>query len=421
MLMPILLFIGMWLIQVSIYFFGPVYFLPISSETWTVIFVANTSVIVGYLTVYLLTKNDLFYITTPSFELHFEENQLKKIISLLSLIAFIGAMGQVVLFYNDIVSDGRNPFNIFWYREKYLELGESPGEFSLFYSLFNWFLILNNVGLVLSAIYYTHFNTKLRYALTPLIISIFYSMILLQRSYFVNSLGIWLGVSYLLLFYLQGAKRENAVKLLKKAFINLGIVFFLIIFLVIIIRFNINVGGDGEFSTLVADAYKSILTYIAGTPVALNHYLDREVQLEGGKVLFQNFHKWFARLGLADKSSVVTINMEFVNMGTSYGNVYTYIRILYADFGIYGLVLFTYLWGALGAYTIHRFIKKFSLVLLFFSAIVIFSYFYSFYSFIFQRVTLYLLLFFIIWALEKTLFKSVLITAPKSIKKDSNA
>ena len=144
-------------------------------------------------------------------------------------------------------------------------------------------------------------------------------------------------------------------------------------------------------------ALSSIYTYIAGNIVALDKFLINFFDFNWGASTFRSFLKWFARFGLFNPEDVQGTHNEFVNIGPFGLNTYTYLRPFYEDFGVYSVLLYSYLWGALSALSIEKIIEKFSLLRLHIATFIFFSIFMSFFNFAFINVTLFLYFGILIW------------------------
>jgi len=123
----------------------------------------------------------------------------------------------------------------------------------------------------------------------------------------------------------------------------------------------------------------SIYMYLSSDVAVLNKFLDYEFSGKGentpiGGHTFGPFFRFFAHFGIVDEMPVY---QKFYNVpvGT---NTASYLRELYDDWGIVGVVLYVYLLGAISSWAFEAYHRKKSLVSLAFLSHVYVVVFYSF-------------------------------------------
>jgi hypothetical protein len=111
---------------------------------------------------------------------------------------------------------------------------------------------------------------------------------------------------------------------------------------------------QGSFSDkILIYSLESIYRYVSGNIVALDNFIMSDFELKNGIVIFDSFIKWFMRFGILSSENIARVEYKFVDVGSSTMITYSYIRILYEDFGILGLLSFSYIWGG-GYFFGHR-------------------------------------------------------------------
>ena len=145
---------------------------------------------------------------------------------------------------------------------------------------------------------------------------------------------------------------------------------------------------------------EQIQYYVTGNVVGLDQFLKSDLPFHSGKGISRTILKWFSRIGFIDESSVLETKYNFVKISpVLISNVYSYIRPLYEDFGVYGLLIFSLLWGIITAGATNALLNKFSLTNLYLVVALTFAMFMSFYGFhflylskiIYDILTIYLI------------------------------
>jgi oligosaccharide repeat unit polymerase len=380
----------------------------ISTNTWLIIFSSVISVIVGFYTHYFLKhsgKAKIYIDVNTTDTIYFNETRLEKLLKVLILLVAIGVFGDIIYLSKLIREYSLNPLNIFWYRFVYSSLASGEIEYNFIHSLFNYFMLLNNIAIPLSGIYYVFFRKKKILFLAPLILPFIFGIATLQRFTIISNLTYWIFTIFFTMFFLRNDKMQ---KVQKDFFKILGVLFifiFIIIISVISIRINIDTGGLGK--KVIKLGIQSVYLYISGNIVALDQYLIGCEDYKNGAILFNSILKWLARFGLYSTQDVPTKRYLFINIGPAVMNTYSYIRILYEDFGIMGLLPFSYIWGILTSVSINSLFDKFSLVKLIIANLFVFSMFISFFTFTLHNLTMIIFLVFFGWIIDRLLNRKI--------------
>lgn len=399
-LFPIGLFIFIWILQILLYVLSPYAFEPVSSATWFIILVSISTVIIGYLTYYFRDTLRSVVVSNAAevdYSIEFNQANIEKLLKTLLVLVCIGVFGEIGYLVYLVKSNDLQIINLYWYR--YFFSGAARGKFGwdIIHSLFSYLILLDYIAVLVSGIYYVNLEGKKKlFIYGPILLAVVFSIITLQRNLFLSNLVLWFGGCLFMAFFIDERRRRQVLKnlLRKLLFLSLFIVF--ILFFVIGIRFNIDLGG-ASIDKLIDLGMKNIYCYVSGNIVALDQYLNRDIVLKEGSFILESILKWLSRIGIVSAESVPSKYLEFIDVGPIYMNTYTYIRDLYDDFGMFGLLPFSYTWGVLTSLAIHKLYQRFRLYKLMFASLMLFSFFISFFTFYLHNLTMVVLLFLFSW------------------------
>lgn len=191
----------------------------------------------------------------------------------------------------------------------------------------------------------------------------------------------WLACAFIILYYYPSTIQKQAFKRFIRKLFYFILISGLFIFLMIFIRHLFSPTTNFE------KLFNSFYIYSAGNIFLLDKYLILEHNPLYGLSLFRSFVSWFARFGLMEPSSIIAPHYEFYKIYNVLGNTFTYIRFLYEDFGIYGVIVLSYAWGWFGFFIMTKFLEKFSFLRLGITSMIMFSFFWSFYGFSLIHIT----------------------------------
>lgn len=78
---------------------------------------------------------------------------------------------------------------------------------------------------------------------------------------------------------------------------------------------------------------------------------------------------------------------DFVLIGKNMGiNTYTFVRVMYEDFQIVGVLLFSFIWGGTAKYSVIKYFEKPNYTNLYFVLLMTLSLLMSFFSFYFRNI-----------------------------------
>ena len=211
-------------------------------------------------------------------------------------------------------------------------------------------------------------------AFVPLIITLGISLIRFSRYHFVATTFLWLLSCFYASYYLPKIRQQKNLRSLVFLIIGAGLLFTGMSYLVVSLRFFNNANIDDVF-------LYQFYAYIAGNVISLDKFLMSDPDLLWGQGLFRTLFRWLARFGLWTESDVLPIHYTFVSIGPGHSNTYTYVKELFEDFGLVGLVFLSFLWGFIAASITAGYLRGFSLVRLHLVGLIAFSLFMSFYAF----------------------------------------
>jgi oligosaccharide repeat unit polymerase len=376
---PLLVLTITWVLIFFLFFLNPFDLPGVRLSTLFILLSGLFSIYAGFFTPKLLAEGFTIRISERSKkeELPFVLSTLKSLLLVLTVISFIGIFGQMYLFIRELNEVGKYLVEPEYVRRLFIQaqLGET-GINMLYFKLFSHMGSLNPVTVILAGVLSAIPKNKAKLlSVVPVIIAALYSIALLQRVYFVKHYILWLAVSYLTIYFIpEMQKAEARKKFIKKLIIFILLTAFFLLFVLIIRAFFV-VGSDLD------KLLNSFYFYTAGPIFLLDKYLVTDPELLHGTSMFRTFVHWFISLDLMEKTLLMDQHYEFYKIYNTIGNTFTYIRIPYEDFGHIGVIVVSYIWGWVGYLAVSGYLKKFSFVRVGFAAMVIMSFFWSFYGY----------------------------------------
>lgn len=270
---------------------------------------------------------------------------------------------------------------------------------------------ISNIGFLCSILGGILFSQKGRarfIGLIPLLCLLISQLTSFGRYAFVNGLIFFL-FSYVLFnfFYSDQLRRSNLKRI---AFFVLVSILFLGFMFYFIVKFR---------SPLAEDIFKllnkSVYFYLTGGVPSLDHFLNSfNNEFTYGQSSFRSLFRWLNYI-TGDQETTINVHNSFVSISpTQDSNTYTFVKSIYQDFNIYGLVLLVGLWAYLTKKVIYSFYSKFSVLTLMVVCIFLYSLFISFFSFYFQSISQL-----IFWFLNTLMFQYLF--GEKLIKNHDNS
>ncbi|NQT63414.1 MAG: oligosaccharide repeat unit polymerase [Candidatus Marinimicrobia bacterium] len=220
-------------------------------------------------------------------------------------------------------------------------------------------------------------------AYLPILVSLVVSLVFMRRYSFITGLILWVLANIFVSIVLDDKKMMK----LRRKIVRIVVVLFLIVFV-----FNYVVVHARSFNRDDIDEYfyESLYSYFVGNMSSFEVWLsdpNDPIVHTYGQTTFRDFYKWAARLGLWADKDVRTIHQDFTRIGHKrYINTYTFVKAMYEDFNITGVLLLSLIWGAGAKWLMYRYLTKPTYITLFSAIIISFSLFMSFFSFYFRNM-----------------------------------
>lgn len=390
-LYPLYVFWVIWISQIILYIYNPYNFYTIHEQTWILIFLSVITLSVGYITNISVNANINFY---PSYSFFSELNiSLTKKILIVTFLTSTIAITITLLFLLDRVGGLhqllKDPFG---FRSMVVNLNKmSILEWDIRLSLLSYCVELNLVSIVCSGLLYIYNKSKQKWIIfLPILNALFYSIITLQRFFFIKNMIIWIFIIITSLIFYNADDKKEKIKKTITFFVGILVIIISILFIIIFLR--IDFGGEKiDYSLTLRYAISSIYLYFSADIVALDRFLlkfDDNFLL--GVSALRSLTKWLVRFGIYDESFARTVYEKFVKINSTRSmNTYTYIKLFYEDFGIYGMLALNYFVGILSSKAFDTMYQKCNFVSLFIAASIFFMLFFSFFDFYFINITMF--------------------------------
>lgn len=139
--------------------------------------------------------------------------------------------------------------------------------------------------------------------------------------------------SYILYQYRYGWKKSISSKYIRRALVIMPVA-------LILFYLATNVIGRGTSRTF----FQYISTYAGGSIQHFNQYImdpSLDTETHFGAETFPGIYSFLNRIGLTDYTR--SVHLEMRRLGVTQGNIYTFFRRPYHDFGLFGMCLMTFL------------------------------------------------------------------------------
>ena len=383
--LPISIFIFIWFLTYLLYFFSPLKFYDVQSQTHFTILFSLLLVIVGYLYIRLFSFSEdiaIYSVSKIKRKISLNYNYLLLIILLLNIIIIVSA---AIFLYSLAQERGGileyfiNPIRA---RQLIVETTVQSG-WTILLGVTSYGMNLIVMSSILSGILfcskYTYHKT---FSFVSIILTIFISIVNFSRYSLITPTLMWLFSAFFISYYFEHHRRKSLFKQLMIVLIIFVLIFSLFSYVIISLRHFTDEENIGKTYILQANYY------LAGNIVGLDRYFMRDDPFLWGRGIFRTIYKWIVRIGVSDEHDVLGYNYEFVKIASQYGtNTYSYIRTLYEDYGVIGLFILSFFWGIFSGMLAKSFITKFSLLKLYFIIIISLAFSLSFFGFYFVNIT----------------------------------
>ncbi|MDZ7808716.1 MAG: O-antigen polymerase [Gracilimonas sp.] len=225
---------------------------------------------------------------------------------------------------------------------------------------------------------------------------IFASTVSIGRYTLVNSLFFFIFAYIISTYYLKPKLRKK--RLAEILTYSAAFIFFLGFFTYILLEFRTTLGTENAVKEY---ALKSSYLYLTGGITALDNFLHQDFSLVYGQSSFRSIFRWLIQLGMWDEGNLKAVHEPFTFVTPAISiNTYTYIKSFFEDFGISGVLIFSFVFGALCKLTNQAALNKFSFIRLGIAITLIFAALMSFYSFYFHSITTVIFRLLIIWLIQ---------------------
>ncbi|MEX0721069.1 MAG: O-antigen polymerase [Balneolaceae bacterium] len=391
---PLFLFSGVWCLVVIFSSLNWYNIHSVATDTWILLGSGLYAFISGYL-IFTFFDSDFADLTLKRKKVQLDEVLIAKTIVVMCLFSFFGtylvmdALGNIA--GNGISTYFSKPIDI---RRAYVEIQSNPLvpaplSYKLGSYLINFCFVANLLGGALLTS-----TRKIKWiGLLPLFSAFLTSISIFGRFGIISSLA-FLFLSYLIIsFFKPDSERVRLIKNLSVTAVLVVFGLYFLFYYIVLARYSIALDLQEYFN-------KTIYFYFSGGVSALDDFLKTNFTHSYGTSSFRSFFKWLARFGLWPSENINSSYDSFTKVSPSLSiNTYTYIRSLYIDFGITGVVFFSFAWGAGVKILLKKVYSNFNILYLYFAIILIYSSLMTFYSFYFESISLV-----IFWMIPLILF-----------------
>ncbi len=377
--LPILIFGGVWSVVLIMFQLSSLGLYHISFETVILLFSSIFMVFMGYFLYrfYFMGKTIYFYIESNNQEIRINYRYLSYLLLLVNILLVISLIVFTIVVAQErggIIDYLANPVLS---RRLITELGRQ-GKWDIKFSLATYGTNIIIISLLLGGILFT--SKKLSHQLVAFsspFLGIIYGIITFSRYALVYSLVFWLLSTLFVSFFLNSKERKRVTKLIGYIFILFTLIFLLLSYLIINLR--LFVASQRDIQKIF---FQQLNYYIIGNVVGFDQFLRHGLNLEWGASIFRSIYKWLVRFGIWDDLKIIETNYNFVFISSKIQtNTYSYLRVLYEDFGVTGLMSFSLAWGVISAKIADYFLRQFTLLRLYLIVLTSFAFFISFFGF----------------------------------------
>lgn len=392
---PLILFSIVWGAVIYLTMAGWYNINSISNDTWFILLIGLYAFAAGY---FLFALYDPAFLNM-SFEIkpiHINEYKISATILLFFLISSLGSI-LIIKTLGEYAGDGvstywTKPINI---RRAYVEIQSNPlVPAPLFFKVGSYLVNFSFIGNLLGGIILTSSNKLKWFGLLPILATLFYSISIFGRFSLITGLAFYF-ISYLVIAFFKPAdlRRKLFIKLIV-AVLVVGFAIYYLFYYIVLARYSLDLDLQEYFN-------KTLYFYFSGGVSAFDNFIHTDFNHTYGTSSFRSVIKWLARLGVWPEEDVTSIYDPFTKVSPTISiNTYTYIRSLYMDFGISGVIWVSFLWGSGVKYMLKKVLQDFSAMKLFVFTILLFGSLMTFYSFYFESLTAI-----IFWMLPLILFR----------------
>lgn len=381
--LPLYVFLGIWGLVFFFYNLKLFNIYPASAPTVHLILFGILAFALGYI---IFTIYDVQGLRIPDRDLSEKLNPTTMAWLVIGL-AFTTILGAFLIIYTvSIELGGAEAYYNTPIRVRNLFTGYQNNPLTpppLSFKVGNYLINTGFAGTVFGGVLFS-LNHKFRY-LGILIIPafIFASTVTIGRYTLVNSLIFFIFAYIISTYYLKPGLRKK--RLIEICIYSAAFVIFLGVFTFILLEFRTTQGTE---SAVKEYTLKSSYLYLTGGITALDNFLDQDFALLYGQSSFRSIFRWLIQLEMWDESNLKVVHEPFTLVTPSISiNTYTFVKSFFEDFGITGVLFFSFIFGALCKLANYAAFRKFSFIRSGIAITLIFAALMSFYSFYFHSIT----------------------------------
>jgi oligosaccharide repeat unit polymerase len=167
--------------------------------------------------------------------------------------------------------------------------------------------------------------------------------------------------------------------------------------------------GVGRILDVEEYIIKTGYLYVTGGVSAFDQFLLDDFNYAYGQSSLRSFFKWLARVGIWPDDNLFVVHEPFIKVTPSIEiNTYTYAKSFFEDFGIYGVLVGSFIYAAITKLIMVHSLKRFSFFYIMLAVTMIFSLLMTFYSFYFHSVTTIIYRLLVVLAIQYVLSKKLI-------------
>ena len=382
---PLLIFVSVWGAIFALNALDLYGFHPVSNQTKIIVMAGIGSVIGGYFVASMIYNKDAIYSEqnedVQSKNL-FSERHLYRFTALTTLVYFLSgyiAMKVIGDLSGGIGSYIADPLGV---RETVVNIQKGRLGVPISYRLA---IIGINIGMlsnIFGGALFAQSKKSRILSLSPLLIGAFIALVFIRRYSFINGIAFWL---FAYMYTSLAFNRKEGSKIAGKAILTVVLLIFMFFgfsYLVVSVR-------SPWSDDITVYFFKSIYAYFVGNLSSLDVWLNSPnitIEHAYGQTTFRDFFNYMSKIGLWSFEDVKGVHQEFVKIGNKFWvNTFTFIKAMYEDFNIYGVLSMSFIWGFVARVVLVKFFKSPSYLSLLAVSIISFSFLMSFYSFYFRN------------------------------------
>lgn len=379
---PLFLFLSVW--TLVIFFTTARWYnaYTVSTDTWVLLFIGLYAFITGYL-IFALYDRSFTKLDFAIKPITIDEERIALTLIILFIISCLGSF-LVMKTLGDYVGDGfstytNKPISI---RRAYVEIQSNPLiPAPLSYKLGSYLINICFVANMLGGALLTSPKKIKWVGLLPFIASVLYSISIFGRFALITSIAFYFISFVIVSFYKEHNERLRLLRNISIAGLIMVLCLYYLFYYIVLARYSLGLDLQEYFN-------KTIYFYFSGGIPALNDFLNSDIKHSYGTSSFRSVLKWLARFGIWPEEDVYSSYDKFTKVSPTISiNTYTYIRSLYIDFGLLGVISFSFAWGAGLKIVLKKVYQNFSALKLYILIILIFSSLMTFYSFYFESIS----------------------------------